>query len=92
MPGCPYCGGGLADSADHIFPEFLDGSRTIAACRSCNSKFGHTFEARVARALDPIYVQLAVWGVPLPERDRWWRAAYEVDGAHLDLAVGPSGV
>jgi len=92
MSVCPYCGVGPADSADHIFPKFLDGRRTIAACRSCNSKFGHTFEAQVANALDPVYVQLALWGVPLPERERWWRAAYEVDGARLDLAVGPSGV
>lgn len=67
MAGCPYCGSDFADSDDHIFPAFLGGKRTMPACRACNSRFGHTFEAQVAGTLEPIYVQLAKWGVPLPK-------------------------
>lgn len=92
MHCCPYCGCHAADSADHIFPRFLGGRRTVKACRSCNSVFGHTFEAKVARELEPLYVQLAKWGVPLSERQQWWRSAFKVEGALLDLGVGPNGV
>ena len=92
MVTCPYCGTGAADSEDHVFPQFLAGRRKIPACRLCNSTFGHTFEATVADALEPIYVQLAAWGVPLQERVRSWNAAYEVDGVRLDLFVGATGV
>ena len=90
---CPYCGEDFTDlSNDHIFPRFLGGERTIVACRSCNSKFGHTFEGDAAEILERMYVQLAIWGVPLPVRDRWWRSAYEVEGATLDLRVGREGI
>jgi len=93
MVTCAYCGESTTDpSVDHIFPQFLGGERTIHACRSCNSKFGHTFEGKVADALEPIYVQLAYWGVPLVARQRWWRSAYCVEGATLDLAVGSQGL
>lgn len=40
----------------------------------------------------PVYVQLAKWGVRLPNRNTWWRGAFEVDGALLDLTVGEHGV
>ena len=93
MVWCPYCGQVATDlSADHVFPNFLGGERTIQACRPCNSKFGHTFEGRVADALEPVYVQLAYWGVPVAARERWWRSAYRVDGAILDLSVGRDGL
>jgi hypothetical protein len=93
MSLCPYCGQIITEpSGDHVFPKFLGGERTIAACRACNSKFGHTFEGEVARALEPIYVQLAVWGVPLAPRGRWWKSAHQVDGAVIDLSVGQDGL
>lgn len=92
MARCPYCCANSTDSRDHIFPRFLGGTRTIPACRACNSKFGHSFESEAARELEPIYVQLAKWGVPLPPREQVWRNAYDVEGVALDLSVGTYGV
>jgi hypothetical protein len=99
---CPYCGVLLQEpsldqlpdeqSEDHIIPEFQGGRKTIPACRGCNSKFGHTFEGRMAQSLVRLYVQLAKWGVPLPEIDQWWRTTYEAEGAAFDLSVGPNGI
>src|ERR1017187_7343568 len=89
---CPYCADSVADTDDHVFPQFLGGLRTIPACGPCNSTFGHTFEGAVAKMLEPAYVQLAKLGVPLPERERWWKRAHEVDGVKVDLGVGPEGI
>src|ERR1035438_4810923 len=89
---CPYCTESVANTDDHVFPQFLGGSRKIPACGPCNHMFGHTFEAAVARMLEPAYVQLAKLGVPLPERERWWNRAYEVDGVKVDLGVGSAGI
>jgi hypothetical protein len=46
----------------------------------------------MAQSLMRLYIQLAKWGVPLPEIDQWWRAAYAADGAVFDLSVGPNGI
>src|SRR5258708_15063525 len=77
-PICLYCSERPADSDDHVFPRFLGGKRTVAACRVCNSKFGYIFEGPAARELEPIYVLLAKWGVPLSPREQLWRNAFEV--------------
>ncbi len=103
MTLCPYCGSEMLPNvegrnclegitSDHVFPEFLGGRRSISACRSCNSRFGHTFEGQAARLLGKVYVWLAVHGVPLPQANRWWQGACEAEGTRLDLAVGPQGV
>jgi hypothetical protein len=99
---CPYCGVLLqeptfeqlpdAQSQDHIISEFQGGRKTIPACRGCNSTFDHAFEGRMAQSLMRLYVQLAKWGVPLPEIDQWWRAAYAAERAVFDLSVGPKGI
>jgi hypothetical protein len=92
MGMCLYCRERRADSEDHIFPRFLGGKRTISACRPCNSKFGHVFEGAAARELEPIYVLLAKWGVPIPPRDQLWRNAFEASNAQMHLGVGEMGV
>lgn len=90
---CPYCCSQITEpSSDHIIPRFLSGRKTIQACKTCNSRFGHGFEGKAAQLLLPLYVLLAKWGVRLPEGNQWWRAAYELDGAKIDLAVGSDGV
>ncbi|HEY1760701.1 MAG TPA: HNH endonuclease [Bryobacteraceae bacterium] len=77
---------------DHIFPEFLGGRRTILACRSCNTNFGHSFEGVAADLLIRPYVQLAVWKVPLPKTNQWWNRACRISETELHLSVGEHGI
>ncbi len=64
----------------------------MPACRDCNSTFGCTFEARASKLLVRPYVQLALWGVPLPETAQSWQSALEIDGAVIDLSVDSGGI
>lgn len=82
---CPYCLNNPADTAEHIFPQFLGGKTTIWACRSCNSLFGHSFEAAVHRDLTPIASMLALCGLSLPRPAVWGKALEGVDGQLLDI-------
>lgn len=82
---CPYCLRNPADTADHIFPQFLEGRRTVWACRSCNSRFGHSFEAAVHRDLTPIASMLALCGLTLPRAAMWEKAVDGEDGQPLDF-------
>ncbi len=93
MATCPYCLETIVEkSSDHIFPEFLGGRRTISCCRTCNSRFGHTFEASAAKHLQPLHVFISSWGLPLRADDPTWRKAYTFEGKPLDLQVGETGV
>ena len=99
---CPYCLTDLVKptrarlpdeaTADHVFPEFLGGRRTIPACRSCNNKFGHSFEGAAADLLIRPYVQLAMWKVPLAKTNQWWNRACKAAEAELHLSVGEHGI
>lgn len=79
-----------ANSRDHIFPAFLGGTRTVPACRECNSAFGSTFEGRIHRSVVPVQVMLGTNGFPLPKQDVAWREAYTdpEDGIAYDLFAG----
>ena len=81
-----------SDSGDHIFPEFLGGRRKVAACRTCNSTFGHTFEAESAKILQPIYISIATWGVPVQPLACVWQKAFTQGGKTYDLIMDASGV
>jgi|SRR5579859_998625 len=59
---CPYCLTRPRDSRDHVFPEFLGGTRTIRACQSCNSQFGSDFEGFISKQLEPVIVALSFSG------------------------------
>jgi HNH endonuclease len=81
---CPYCLLLVRDSADHIFPAFLGGKRTIRACKACNDRFGHAFESSVSSDLAPTAVMLRRAGLRSPRRVVWKRAL-EIDGREYDL-------
>ena len=51
-----------------------------------------TFEAAASKLLVRPYVQLALWGVPLPETAQSWQSALEIDGAVIDLSVDKGGI
>lgn len=73
---CPYCLVRPTDSDDHIFLRALGGHRTVPSCKSCNDRFGHTFEGRaISRFLHPILVQLGGIGVPVLDPGATWRSA-----------------
>src|SRR5258708_22113750 len=64
MPQCPYCKRDfdrLTD--DHIFPEYLGGSRSIPACFDCNSGFGGGFEGRTSQMLGPVLMSYHMAGI-----------------------------
>ena len=90
---CPYCTCQVKEaSGDHIFPQFLGGTRKIACCKACNSTFGHTFEAEAAKPLQDLFVLLATHKVPMKSSHASWRRALVRDGMEFDLSVGPAGV
>lgn len=93
---CPYCvRSAEAISRDHIFPAFLGGRRKIVCCGgegSCNSKFGHTFEAGAAGYLQALHVFISSWGLPLRSVSPIWVTAHSHDGKLYDLEVGETGV
>lgn len=91
--GCPYCLISVdVASRDHIFPQFIGGSRTIAACKDCNDRFGHTVEAAAASQLQPLHVFISSWGVPLANKSPLWPEAYTAGDKVYDLLVGEKGV
>lgn len=59
---CPYCLVSPRDSDDHVFPDFLGGTRTVQSCVKCNNSFGHRFEGPVSKDLAPIMVVLSLSG------------------------------
>ncbi len=59
---CPYCLLSPRDSDDHVFPDFLGGTRTVQSCTKCNNSFGHRFEGPVSKDLAPIVVALSFSG------------------------------
>ena len=65
MPLCPYCRTMLDQiSRDHIFPNFMGGSRTIPACAQCNNRvFGARFEAKAARQILGFQLMLTSLGL-----------------------------
>jgi HNH endonuclease len=86
---CPYCTREIEMvSRDHIFPDFLGGTRTIPACATCNNKiFGSRFESKSARQLLAFQLMLSSLGlsrISLKEGTRWVRA-YEQDGELYDV-------
>src|SRR4051794_28508044 len=87
---CPYCGLALANSKDHVFPQFLGGRKTIQACASCNSTFGSNFEAAAKASLEPIMVGLAVCGFKPTTRVRWRKARTD-PATGWDYDLNPSG-
>lgn len=92
-PLCPYCTDPILElSKDHIFPQFLGGRRRVNCCKTCNSVFGHTFEAGAAKVLQAEHVYISSWGLPLRSADPTWKAAHEHDGKTYDLSVGETSV
>src|SRR3990172_8897802 len=85
-PICIYCGLRPADSADHIFPQFLGGKTEIPACRKCNSHFGYTFESAVSSSLAPLTVQLAHMGIKPVKTVVWKRAMQTPEGPWIDIS------
>ncbi|QOY90971.1 HNH endonuclease [Paludibaculum fermentans] len=86
---CPYCAAQIIEiSRDHIFPDFLGGTRKIPACATCNNKiFGARFESKAARQLLSFQLMLSSLGlsqIPLKQGVRWERA-YEHHGELYDL-------
>lgn len=87
---CPYCGNARADSDDHIFPQFLGGRATIRVCRTCNSRFGHDFEAKVSADIAPLVVGLAKCGLKSARRVVW-RRAFKDPNTGLDYDLDSNG-
>ena len=71
---CPYCGLQAANSRDHIFPDFLGGSRTVWCCKPCNDRFGYQVEAAVNRDLSSLIVAFSVSGYAHPRTVVWKEA------------------
>jgi hypothetical protein len=87
---CPYCNEPILQwSRDHIFPQFLGGTRCVPACKPCNEIFGATLEAKAASILHPLHIVLNSWGLPIAVEGPRWREAYQIDGQSMDLRVGP---
>ena len=85
---CPYCEQLIQEySRDHIFPEFLGGSRTIAACKPCNEIFGNTFEGRAAAMLYGMQVSMSTWGLSFRQTAPRWRRALKHQGIEFDISV-----
>jgi hypothetical protein len=90
---CPYSDPPFREfTDDHIFPEFLGGRRSIRVCRDCNSRFGHSFEAKGATQLKRLQVFISHFGLNLTRTSATWPSALEIDGTTYDLKSGSSGV
>jgi hypothetical protein len=82
---CPYCGRALIErSEDHIFPQFMGGTRTIACCKPCNDRFGYKFEAQAAQWFQKLPFYFATQGLHLKVPQIRWKEAFERDGRHYD--------
>lgn len=89
---CPYCQVPHADfTDDHIFPQFLGGHRTIRVCKTCNSVFGHTFEAEVSRQIARLQVFISHFGLDLTLNPAVWLNALTIEDKQYDLRPGPEG-
>ncbi len=83
---CPYCLVSSRDSDDHVFPDFLGGTRKVQCCTKCNNSFGHRFEGPVSRNLAPFVVSLSFSGYKhkrLVVHERAW--IDETTGIEYDL-------
>lgn len=90
---CPYSDSPFGEfTNDHIFPEFLGGRRSIRVCRDCNSRFGHSFEAKAANQLKRMQVFISHFGLDLTHAGATWPSALDIDGTTYDLKSGPDGV
>lgn len=85
-PVCPYCGD-TADTADHIFPEFMGGKRKVPTCHRCNSRFGHSFEAVVSDLFSKIHIYLAGSRLRLRVPLGRWKRAFDQDGETYDIVA-----
>lgn len=90
---CPYCaacskptGDAIVHvfSDDHIFPEFFGGKTTIRACKSCNDRFGHTFEGRLCNDIAPFFTMLRLCGIR-STRPFIWKRALKHEGIEYDI-------
>src|SRR5947209_2741461 len=89
---CPYSNPPFENfTDDHIFPDFLGGRRFIRVCRDCNSRFGHSFEAKVATRLKKMQVFVSHFGLDLTYSPARWPSALEIDGTRYNLKSGPDG-
>jgi hypothetical protein len=85
---CPYCEKPIEDySRDHIFPEFLGGSRKRPACKQCNEIFGSTIEARAAVMFYGMQMSMSTWGLSFSQTAPAWRRAFEHMGLKFDISV-----
>ena len=90
---CPYSDPPFGEfTDDHVFPDFLGGRRTIRVCRDCNSRFGHSFEAKAASQLKQMQVFISHFGLDLTHAPGIWPSALEIDGTTYNLLSGPGGV
>ena len=83
---CPYCLVSPRDSDDHVFPNFLGGTRKVQSCTKCNNSFGHRFEGPVSKDLAPVVVFLSFSGYKherLVVHERAW--IDETTGIEYDL-------
>ena len=83
---CPYCLTSPRDSDDHVFPDFLGGTRKVQSCIKCNNSFGHRFEGPVSKELASIVVFLSFSGYKhqrLVLHERAW--IDEATGIEYDL-------
>lgn len=95
LAACPYCGKQLGADAtkEHVFPQFLGGRRTTAACTACNNSIGTQVEGVVWREnFLPNILFLRAMGLSPNEVPRRWAQAYEHDGRTYDLVPSPRGV
>lgn len=79
---------------DHIFFEAIGGRRTIRACKGCNDRFGHSFEAQtIQNNLHPLLVLLGDGGVSVLDPGAKWKNAFVgKDGLPYHLTLGPHGM
>jgi HNH endonuclease len=90
---CPYSDPPFGEfTDDHIFPEFLGGRRSIRVCRDCNSRFGHSFEAKAAQQMKRMQVFVSHFGLDLTRTAATWPSALEIGGVTYDLKSRPTGV
>jgi hypothetical protein len=82
---CPYCGRAMVEwSEDHIFPQFMGGTRTIACCKPCNDRFGHRFEGKAAQWFQKLHFYFATQRLHLKVPQIRWKEALEQAGRRYD--------
>src|SRR3954470_8317283 len=93
METCPYCGAvEFSPTQDHVFPQFLGGSRKIRCCKGCNDLFGHSFEGATAHQFNCFQVYISSWGISLRNTGKTWKRAHTEDGREYDFRTRPGGV